>query len=174
MTHYQDFKVKGGDIPIPVVMGEVFRRAHLRIVEVGVGKIGVTFPNLEDTPGDTLRLHGAEEDLTEFGTEWLKHLHLQVESFDIDLVPPNSTLKVLRRVQPRPSPERWLRRWLKRHGGQAPDTLPPRHILQAPFLRLRSSSNKNMIIMFFKVELDLTKGSPLPNSYGIGSALPHF
>ena len=164
LSHFRDFTLQESpEVPAPVMMSHVFQRMHHRIVQHGVGKVAVSFPEYGRTLGNKLRLHGTKEHLEEFGTTWLKLL--------ARMVPPDASSQVFARRQVNKGGPSWRRRYERRHAGAAPDGTPS-PTSQDPFVRLRSGSNGH----YFYLRVALRPDAPMkePDTFGLGVPTPKF
>lgn len=147
MNHYLDIKV----LPDPefaenMLMNALFAKLHRALVDVGQGKIGVSFPHADKALGDLLRLHGSHAALDRVMAEnWLKGLRDYTQTGEIKPVPANPQHRVVKRVQVKSSVERLRRRsvskgWLSAEEAINSILLSNEKKTKLPFLQLKSSS----------------------------------
>ncbi len=186
-SHYIDITVVSDpEISIPQLLGALYGRLHLALVERGDNDIGVSFPRYSTTPrslGNLLRLHGSEVALHALmGNDWLKGVRDHVRLSTLALVPAGASHRVLRRRQFKTSVERLRRRRMKRKNeteiqatAAIPDNVERRPEL--PFAHLRSHSTGQPFCLF--VSLGPLLDMPVPgdfNTYGLSgvATVPWF
>ena len=139
------------------VLGILYGRLHLALVEQGNGRIGVSFPRYSTAPrsvGNLLRLHGDANALTALmARDWLKGARDHVRLSGILPVPAHARHRTVRRRQFKTSVERLRRRRMKRKGetqqqveAAIPSTVERRPDL--PFVHLRSISTGQPFHLF--------------------------
>ncbi len=141
------------------IMGILFDKLHLALVNYGQKDVGVSFPdaNIEtQKTGLRLRLHGKQTSLTALMTSgWANRFHDYALLSDILPVPEKVAFRTVFRVQEKNSnPERQRRRAIKRHGiseeeakKQIPDQL--QKCLRLPFIEMKSHSTAQQFRLFF-------------------------
>ena len=73
MDHYQDVRVlPDPEFSEPTLLSALFAKLHRALAAYGKGDIGISFPQMQRTPGAILRLHGSHEALTALGVDWMK------------------------------------------------------------------------------------------------------
>lgn len=157
-THYVDLRI----IPDPELgtahlLGALYDRLHLALIEQRLDSIGVSFPGYSITPralGNVLRLHGSGEILRSFlQTDWLKGMRDHTQLSEIVPVPADAPHRTVQRRQFKTSAQRLRRRRMRRKGeteqqaAQAiPDTVERRPHL--PYVQLRSRSTGQPFCLF--------------------------
>jgi CRISPR-associated endonuclease Csy4 len=171
--HYRDFHLTlQAEIPAPAMMSRLFQNLHRGIMQFGVGRIAVSFPEANATLGTILRLHGNQNDLEAFGTDWVRSLKRMVTYDGIEPSPTKAALKTIRRVRVDRGPA-WQRRMIRRHGEDVLDNLPTRTESRTPFVHMQSSSTGQEFMMHLMMT-DPPPGIQDPDSYGLGSPIPQF
>jgi len=160
MDHYVDLKLlPDPEIAQPHLMGALFSKLHLTLVNQRSEHIGISFPAVQDAPpwlGDCLRLHGSQADLTAMmATPWMAGMRDHVQASGILAVPPNARFRAVSRVQAKSNPDRLRRRQMRRHGiditealARVPDTAAER--LDLPYVQLRSLSTVQSFKLFIR------------------------
>lgn len=68
MDHYQDVRVlPDPEFSEPTLLSALFAKLHRALAAYGKGDIGISFPQMQRTPGAILRLHGRHDALTALG-----------------------------------------------------------------------------------------------------------
>ncbi|HEC05893.1 MAG TPA: type I-F CRISPR-associated endoribonuclease Cas6/Csy4 [Thiolapillus brandeum] len=158
MDHYIDITL----LPDPefspnLLMNALFAKLHRGLVETGKNRIGVSFPQHDDTRptlGPVLRLHGKVEDLSRLMRHnWLNGMRDHVHSNEISPIPPPKGFRNVYRVQAKSNPERLRRRYMKRHQADPkaaeeaiPDTVA--EYLPLPWVTLGSHSTGQRFRLF--------------------------
>lgn len=139
-----------------MLMAALMAKLHRALGERGKGDIGISFPHVELKPGDCLRLHGTVVALQELEAKsWRKGLYDYLECGDIRPVPPEIRWRTVRRIQPKGSPERLLRRsvrkgWLTEEEAVQRLQTAVQPELKLPYLQMKSLSNKNAFRLFIQ------------------------
>lgn len=157
MNYYQDVIIlPDPEITDEVLMAALFAQLHLKLNQAGEGRIGVSFPAVGLTPGNRLRLHGNQEDLTILAaTQWFDNLKEYIFCKSIRPVPAGCRYRTVRRVQYKSSAER-LRRRSIRKGWLTPEQAQERISVlnekrgRLPFLPMKSHSNGHTWLLFFE------------------------
>lgn len=157
-THYIDITcLPDPETSVPQLLGTLYGRLHLALVERGDGAIGVSFPRHSNTPrslGNQLRLHGSEAALRELlSRDWLKGVRDHVSQTDIAPVPADAGHRTVCRRQFKTNVERLRRRRMKRKGetaAQAAAAIPAsvERNPGLPFVHLRSGSSGQEFCLF--------------------------
>ena len=165
MDHYIQFDlIPDSEFPETILMSTVFSKLHLALVEVGKGKIGVSFPKVEKTLGDSLRLHGPKENLEKIKTHrWKRGLNDYLKESEIRSIPQNSKYRIVKRIQSKTNIERLYRRsvkkgWLTQEEANEKMKIVKEKFLKLPFLQLKSFSSDKRFRLF--VEHSEIKESP--------------
>ena len=187
MDSYVDLIIRPDpDITTPTLLGNLYGRVHLALVNQGCGEVGVSFPNHENGIGlgNVLRCHSTQSRLSSI----LDSLQLGGLKAHLDIqgpmpVPPQvSQHRVVKRVQVKSNPERLRRRLVKRQGispeealKRIPDTA--KQSLKLPYVNLISASTGQHFPLF--VEHAECQSIPQPgefNAYGFSSnaTIPWF
>lgn len=179
-THYIDLKV----IPDPEssatqLLGALYDRLHLALVQQRLDSIGVSFPDYCIQPraiGNRLRLHAAETVLRQFlQTDWLKGMRDHVRLTEIIQAPSNAPHRTVHRRQFKSNVDRLRRRRMQRKGEteqQATEAIPSTVERQPnlPYVHLRSRSTGQPFCLFIALG-PLTQSSVEGsfNSHGLSS-----
>jgi CRISPR-associated endonuclease Csy4 len=186
-THYIDITVvPDPESGTPQLLGALYDRLHLALVQQGLDSIGVSFPGYSVVPrslGAKLRLHGSDASLRQlFSADWLKGLRDHVRMTDIAPAPVDAPHRTVQRKQFKTSVERLRRRRMKRKGEtaeQAQDAIPfsVERTPNLPYLHVRSRSNAQPFCLF----VVLGPAGPIQvsgsfNRYGLGgpATVPWF
>lgn len=186
-SHHVDIRV----VPDPEtnasqLLGALYDRLHLALVQQRVQDIGVSFPGYSTVPrtlGTVLRLHGGEAGLRRFLQEdWLRGLRDHVRLTDITPAPEGALQRTVQRRQFKTSVERMRRRRMRRKGEtaqQAQQAIPATVERQPnlPYLHLRSRSTGQPFCLFIALGPLLESPAPGPfNSHGLSgsSTVPWF
>jgi CRISPR-associated endonuclease Csy4 len=180
-THYVDIRIAPDPESNPAqLLGALYDRLHLALVQQHRDTIGVSFPGYSLNPrtlGTTLRLHGRETDIQQLlATDWLKGMRDHVRIKDIAEAPLDASHRTVRRKQFKTSAERLRRRRMRRKGEtkeQARAAIPSgmEHRPDLPYIHLHSQSTRQPFCLF------ITLGPPQAtatqdhfNSYGLGGS----
>lgn len=157
MDHYIEIRV----LPDPefseeTLMAALFAKLHRALGARDKGDIGVSFPGYSLKPGDTLRLHGSANALNELESlAWRKGLSDYCQCGEISPVPDVKGWRNVSRVQVKSSPERLLRRSVKK--GWLTDAQAQQRLLtmqaehsELPWLNLRSLSTGQAFRLFIR------------------------
>ncbi|WP_434462252.1 type I-F CRISPR-associated endoribonuclease Cas6/Csy4 [Serratia plymuthica] len=157
MDHYQDIRVlPDPEFSVPTLMAALFAKLHRALATHGKGDIGVSFPNMQRTPGTVLRLHGEHQALmvlAEYG--WLKGLRDYTETGTIQAVPAAVQYRTVSRVQVKSSAERLRRRavtkgWLTEEQARERILIANEQRTSLPFMLLKSLSTGQSFRLFLK------------------------
>ncbi|MEQ4574507.1 MAG: type I-F CRISPR-associated endoribonuclease Cas6/Csy4 [Gammaproteobacteria bacterium] len=186
-THYLDLTV----LPDPEtsaahLLGALYERLHLALVQQRQDRVGVSFPRYCLTPraiGNVLRLHGEGGVLERLMAEdWLKGVRDHVRASGVQPVPEGVPFRTVQRRQFQTNVERLRRRRMRRKGETAeqaaraiPDSAKDRPGL--PYVQLRSRSTGQPFCMF--LALGPLRHEAVPgsfNSYGLSglATVPWF
>ncbi len=157
-SHYIDLRV----VPDPEcgaaqLLGALYDRLHLALVQQRWDSIGVSFPGYSLNPralGNVLRLHGSDTALHGLmQTDWLGGMRDHVRLTDIATAPANALHRTVQRRQFKTSAERMRRRRMKRKGEtlqQAEQAIPTsiERRPDLPYAYLRSRSNGQTYCLF--------------------------
>lgn len=116
MDHYLDIRV----LPDPefseeTLMAALFAKLHRALGARGKGDIGISFPRHALKPGAVLRLHGTQPSLEELEQmAWRRGLSDYCQCGNIIPVPDAPGWRCVRRLQVKSSPQRLLRRSVKK------------------------------------------------------------
>ncbi|MBS0847173.1 type I-F CRISPR-associated endoribonuclease Cas6/Csy4 [Citrobacter sp. JGM124] len=184
MENYIDIHVQPDpEFTASQLMNALFAKLHRALGQLADGKIGISFPEVDKTLGECLRLHGSAEALAALEqTCWLKGLRDYTLISPCQKIPLKVQYRTVRRVQYKSSAERLRRRsvakgWLTTEEAvtRIPDTSEKRSKL--PFLQIKSLSNGQMFFVF--VEHGPLRDSAVAgrfSSYGLSSeaTIPWF
>lgn len=186
-SHYVDITVRPDpETGTPQLLGALYDRLHIALVQRKCDDVGVSFPGYSVTPrtmGTTLRLHGAKDTLQQLqGTDWLKGMRDYVRMTEIAVAPPSAPHRIVRRKQFKTNAARLRRRRMRRKGESAeqarvaiPSSMERRPNL--PYIHLHSRSTQQPFCLF--INLGPLRQAPTPgsfNTYGLGgtATVPWF
>ena len=186
-SHYIDIRLLLDPETSPSqLLGVLYGRLHLRLVQLRACDVGVSFPGYSASPrslGHVLRLHGTASALASFlQDDWLRGVRDHVQTGEIAPVPGNVVHRVIRRRQFKTNAERLRRRRMRRRSEtaeQAREAIPGSVERQPdlPYLHLRSSSTGQVYCVFLEMAAPQEAAVPGPfNSYGLGgvATVPWF
>lgn len=157
MNYYIDIKVlPDTEFSPSLLMNALFAKLHRALVEAGQGEVGVSFPQVQKTLGDTVRLHGSQGALQRLmRISWLKGLTDYTSVTAITTVPDNCKHRVVRRVQAKSSVDRMYRRsvrkgWLSTEEAEARMNAGKEQLLKLPFVQLKSHSSGQYFRLFIQ------------------------
>lgn len=160
MDHYVDLTLlPDPEISEPHLMGALFSKLHLALVELRSEHIGVSFPAIRQSPawlGDRLRLHGGQASLAKLlALNWLAGMRDHIHATSVLHVPPDVSFRVVRRVQAKSNPERLRRRQMRRHGLSADEAMhrvpeTATEHLHLPYVQLTSRSTAQSFRLFIR------------------------
>jgi CRISPR-associated endonuclease Csy4 len=157
MESYLDIRVLSDpEFGEEILMAALMAKLHRALGERASGDIGVSFPHHRLTLGDCLRLHGTALALNELEAKrWRKGLNDYVACGVIATVPPRAVWRTVSRVQLKGSPERMLRRsvrkgWLSQEEADRRKGDMTQEMTTLPFLNMKSLSNKNAFRLFIR------------------------
>ncbi|MBA2079801.1 type I-F CRISPR-associated endoribonuclease Cas6/Csy4 [Rhodanobacter sp. PCA2] len=186
-THYIDIRVVPDPESGPVqLLGALYDRLHLALVQQGHDSIGVSFPGYSLSPraiGPTLRLHGSEATLKQLlATDWLKGMRDHVRISDVAAAPADAPHRAVQRKQFKTNAERLRRRRMRRKDETAeqarsaiPSSVERRPDL--PYVHMHSRSTRQPFCLFIAMGPLQAKATPGSfNSHGLGGAatIPWF
>lgn len=169
MDHYLEIRV----MPDPefneeMLMAALMAKLHRVLGARGKGDIGICFPKMAVKPGDTLRVHGTRTALDEVeATCWRKGLSDYCQCSVISPVPQVKGWRTVSRYQPKGSPQRLLRRSVKKGWITEDEALKRLETSQEkrvslPYLNMKSLSSKQNFRLFIR------QGEMLPQPvYGV-------
>lgn len=186
-THYVNLTlVPDSETSAPQLLGALYGRLHLALVQYGLDSVGVSFPRYSLDPralGHELRVHGIAPTLEKLmAQDWLKGVRDYVRVSDIALAPADASHRTVQRRQFKTSVERLRRRRMRRKGESAeqaakaiPTSVERRPDL--PYVWLRSRSTGQPFCLF--IALGPLQPDPVPgvfNSYGLSNTttIPWF
>lgn len=186
-THYVDIAiVPSPEFGTPRLMGGLYDRFHLALVQQQLDNIGVSFPGYSVTPrsvGTTLRLHGNDASLRQLlGADWFKGMRDHVRMSEIAPAPNDAPHRTVQRKQFKTNAERLRRRRMQRKGEtaeQAAAAIPfaVERIPDLPYLHVRSRSTGQPFCLFIALgPLGATGVSGAFNRYGLSgtATVPWF
>lgn len=167
------------EFPANTLMNALFAKLHRGLVSNGEGRIGVSFPDVEQKGiglGARLRLHGTAADLERLmASNWLQGMRDHLSCSPLSPVPVNAAYRVVQRVQAKSSPERERRRLIARKGISAeaavqaiPDSAA--EMLRLPYVLLTSQSTQQQFRLFVEhlpVQKEPVRGAF--SAYGLSS-----
>lgn len=167
------------EFPTNTLMNALFAKLHRGLVSNGEGRIGVSFPDVEQKGiglGARLRLHGTAADLERLmSANWLQGMRDHLLCSPLSSVPANAAYRVVQRVQAKSSPERERRRLIARKGvsvESAVQAIPDSaaEMLRLPYVLLTSQSTQQQFRLFVEhlpVQKDAVWGTF--SAYGLSS-----
>jgi len=186
-THYVDLRVvPDPESSAPQLLGAVYDRLHLALVQQRLDSIGVSFPGYSINPrtlGHVLRLHGSDGILRNFmRTDWLKGVRDHVRLSEIAPVPPGAMHRTVQRRQFKTNADRLRRRRMRRKGEteqQASEAIPStvERQPQLPYANLHSHSTGQSFCLFIALGPSMeAPGVGTFNSHGLSgvTTIPWF
>ncbi len=169
-----------------LLLSALYAKLHRALESNNGTGIAVCFPGHQTRPpslGTCMRLLGSRATLQALtSSEWLGGMRDHVKVGTVSSVPPDSTHRMLRRVQAKSNPERLRRRLIQRHGldeAQARERIPDSaaETLNLPFVQLHSGSTGQTFRLFLSVGPE--QPAPVPgefNAYGLSqnATIPWF
>lgn len=186
-THYIDLTVvPDPESGTPQLLGALYDRLHLSLVQQQLDNIGVSFPEYSLNPrslGAKLRLHASDSALQQmFSNDWLKGMRDHVRMTDIAPAPTDAPHRTVQRKQFKTNVERLRRRRMKRKGEtteQAQQAIPytVERTPNLPYLHIHSHSTTQPFCLF--IALGPLGPTAVPgnfNRYGLGgtTTVPWF
>lgn len=157
MNDYVDIRVlPDPDFSDSLMMNDLFSRLHKALVAFGQGEVGVSFPKVNITLGDYLRLHGHNSSLQRLmATHWIGRLEDYVVVSAITSIPKSVSYRVVKRVQAKSSSERLKRRsvkkgWLTQEEADLKISENTEKTLSLPYLKIRSHSTGQPFRLFIE------------------------
>lgn len=179
MHHHLDIHLRPDPEILPnQLMAALFTKLHRVLAQNQTNTVGVSFPGYQasSTLGDTLRLFGPLNDLIGLMEQpWLTGVRDHVRVDAITPVPTTASHRRLQRVQAKSSPERLMRRQMRRHGlneaqGHAAFDGAKARLLSLPFLTLVSASTGQTFKVFLKLGPNEEARQPGTfNAYGLSA-----
>lgn len=179
-NQYLDIRVQPDpETNAPQLLGALYGRLHLALVDQQRSDIGVSFPQYSRNPralGNVLRLHGELQALQSLmQQDWLKGMRDHVRMTEISPVPEDVQHCCFTRKQFKTNAERLRRRRMQRKGEtaeQAAAAIPAsiERKPDLPYVHLRSHSNAQAFCLFIakgRAQPQAEKGSF--NSYGLSN-----
>ena len=180
-THYIDFTVvPDPESGAPALLGALYDRLHLALVQQQLESIGVSFPGYSVIPrslGTTLRLHGSEVSLRQLlDADWLKGMRDHVRMTDMAPAPADAPHRTVQRKQFKTNADRLRRRRMKRKGetaAQAQAAIPVtvERTPNLPYVHVRSRSTGQPFCLF--IALGPAHPTAVPGTfscYGLGGS----
>lgn len=184
MNNYVDIQIlPTHEFSVNDLMNALFNQLHLAFVEIGAGEVGVSFPRVDKTLGSLLRLHGQEASLQKIlSSPKLLKCKDYISISSVAPIPKNVSYRVVRRVQAKSSPERLLRRslrkgWITEDGALEKLKKMKDETLLLPHLRIKSLSTRQDFLIFVEHgPLVETASSGVFSAYGLSSTatIPWF
>jgi CRISPR-associated endonuclease Csy4 len=186
-SHYIDLRV----VPDPEtsaaqLLGALYGRLHLTLVQQRMDGVGVSFPGYSLNPralGNVLRLHGSDANLRSFvQPDWLKGVRDHVRLTEIALAPSDAPHRTVQRRQFKTSADRLRRRRMRRKDEtfeQATKAIPEsiERRPNLPYVHLRSHSTGQSFCLFIALgALTPEPSSGMFNTYGFSNhaTIPWF
>ena len=184
MDSYQDIRVLADpEFSKNTLMAALFAKLHRALGTRGKGDIGVSFPEFSVTPGSVIRLHGSRSSLAELeATRWRAGLGDYCEASSIAPIPNAVEWRYVKRVQVKSSPQRLLRRsvrkgWLTEEQAVQRGSGIKANLSDLPFLSLKSlSSGQHFRLFILHGELQPERVNGTFSSYGLSdkTTIPWF
>lgn len=186
-SHYVDIKVvPDPETTAPQLMGGLYGRLHLALVEKKPNRIGVSFPGYSSNPkgvGAVMRLHGSQACLVALmQQDWLKGMRDHVRLTEVLPVPPDVSHRTVSRKQFKTNADRLRRRRMRRKGETAEEVQVaiPRTVERKPnlpYVHIKSRSTKQSFCLFIALGLkEKVAVDGVFNSYGLSdeATIPWF
>lgn len=184
MDHYIDLHVRApADMGRHHLMAVLFYKLHAWIAHHACGRIGLSFPAMQKTPGTHLRVHGSLADLSRLSSgDWRNTLLLWLQQGPVTPVPGHAQHCVVARVQKK-SAHNMRQRAMRRDGltheqslARIPDSAT--EVVSLPYLDIRSSSSGQTLRFFIRQGPPKSTAVPGPfSAYGMshaGATVPWF
>ncbi len=170
MNYYIDIRVlPSSEFSDCILMNELFSRLHKVLVEFGNGEVGVSFPKVNKTLGDLLRLHGRQPVLQQLmATPWIGGLKDYIAVSGVNPIPENVSHRAVKRIQSKSSAERLIRRsvrkgWLTDEEAALKISDKSEKKLSLPYIRMKSHSTGQSFLLF--VEHGPILSSPITGAF---------
>lgn len=184
MDFYCDIKVlPDPEASEPVLLSNLMSKLHRILAKQQTSTIGVSFPYVEKTLGNTLRLHGNEQNLNSLQQiDWLKGLRDYCFVGNTLPVPANAQYCTVKRVQSKSANNKRKRSiakgWLSEKDAAVKISDVEQKRLTLPFVQMSSASTKQNYIKLFieHSEVQSTAISGEFNTYGLSktATVPWF
>jgi CRISPR-associated endonuclease Csy4 len=188
MDSFIDLKVqRDPEFPARQLMATLYAKLHRALVTMRADSVAVAFPYMQVSHlGDTLRLMAPRDVLIALmDQQWLHGMRDHTQVGEITRIPSNAVERPLRRVQAKSSPERQLRRTIKRlsqrEGISESDAAAKVSVgrakhLDLPFLHVKSASTGHSFRLFLRLGPECAKNSGTFNAYGLSqdATIPWF
>jgi CRISPR-associated endonuclease Csy4 len=184
MDFYCDIKVlPDPEATEPVLLSNLMSKLHRALARQQTNNIGVSFPKVAKTLGNTLRLHGNEQGINNLHqTDWLKGLRDYCSVENTLAVPASVQYRVIKRVQSKSANNKRKRSiakgWLSEQDAWVKISDTQQKLLKLPFVQINSASTKqNNIKLFIEhAALQSTAVSGEFNTYGLSkvATVPWF
>jgi CRISPR-associated endonuclease Csy4 len=183
MNYFCDIKVlPDPEASEPVLISNLMAKLHRTLVLLRDENIGISFPYVNKTLGNTLRLHGSEQSInTLFGMNWLKGLRDYCLVGDISAVPKNCQHRTVKRKQAKSVHNKRQRSiakgWLSPDEAVVKISLDQQRLLCLPFVQLKSTStgqNMKLFIEHGELTNDPIKGNFSRYGLSATSTIPWF
>jgi len=184
MDHYQDIHVlEDAEISEHVLVAQVFQRLHLFLQKTVQGRVGISFPKVQKTLGNMIRLHGSSADLISLkGTGWDQGLRDYIRCSEINQIPEDVSWRYVRRVQVKSNTERLYRRsvrkgWITEEEAVNRIGSNSEQKSRLPYVSIKSVSNGNAYPLFIEHgPLQPTPTAGTFSSYGLSATttIPWF
>jgi len=186
-THFIDVTIiPDEEISVPQLMGALYERLHLALVQAGTDSVGASFPNyrcIAKTLGAVLRLHASEEELNGLmESDWLRGVHDYVKLGPIASAPRDAEHRTVYRKQFKTNVDRLRRRRMKRKAETMEDAIKaiPDEVARSPdlpYVWMRSLSTKQHFCLF--IDMGPKQTSPFTgrfSCYGLSNeaTIPWF
>lgn len=165
------------------LMAALMAKLHRALGAREKGDIGVSFPDHDIKPGGRLRIHGSARALRELESDdWRRGLKDYCAASEIAAVPANVQWRTVSRAQAKSSPQRLLRRsvrkgWISPEEASRRQAITPARTLSLPYLNLKSLSSQQHFRLFIAHgELQSAATAGTFSSYGLSvtATIPWF
>jgi CRISPR-associated endonuclease Csy4 len=137
-----------------LLMNALFAKLHRALTSEGHGNIGVSFPQVKKTLGDTIRIHGNRVSLEcMMNLNWLKGLTDHTSVSESLPTPENCQHRFVQRLQSKSSFERLYRRsvkkgWITAREAEVKIKSHKEQYLKSPYVQIKSHSTGQQFRLF--------------------------
>lgn len=183
MDHYWDLTVlPDPEFQATTLINALYAKLHRAMAQSAPGQIGVSFPKVDKTLGNTLRLHGSQAHLNRLaGGDWLRGMADYIRAGAVAPIPDKVRYRWVRRVQAKSVHNKRKRSvakgWLSEEEAKLRIPDNQYRALKLPYAQLRSLSNGNTMRVYIEHgPLGDTPVAGAFNSYGLSreTTIPWF
>ena len=137
-----------------LLMNALFAKFHRVLTSEGNGKIGASFPQVQKTLGDTMRIHGEQKTLEKImNLDWLKGLIDHISVSEVLPIPADCHYRTVKRMQAKSSLQRLYRRsikkgWITVEEAEEKIKKHKEQSLKMPYVQLKSHSTGQQFRLF--------------------------